>query len=105
MPAFDESAYYVIFFVVFLVICYFVYMNIILAVIYNNYRKHLKVISSHSLTLQAENVIIKEGREVQIVWIISTVSLPQNEVRKSVYSKRQQLSKAFEILAVSSGNK
>ncbi|KAK3863749.1 hypothetical protein Pcinc_030506 [Petrolisthes cinctipes] len=70
MPAFDESAYYVVFFVVFLVICYFIYMNIILAVIYNNYRKHLK-----------------------------------NEVRKSVYSKRQQLSKAFEILAVSSGNK
>lgn len=51
MPAFDESAYYVIFFVVFLVICYFVYMNIILAVIYNNYRKHLKVISTYSLTL------------------------------------------------------
>ncbi|MPC34113.1 Two pore calcium channel protein 1 [Portunus trituberculatus] len=45
-------------------------MNIILAVIYNNYRKHLK-----------------------------------NEVRKSVYSKRQQLSKAFEILASNLRNK
>lgn len=43
MPAFDLSPYYVIFFVVFLVICFFIYMNIILAVIYNNYRKHLKV--------------------------------------------------------------
>ncbi|XP_045582031.1 two pore channel protein 1 [Procambarus clarkii] len=67
MPAFDESAYYVIFFVAFLVICFFIYMNIILAVIYNNYRKHLK-----------------------------------NEVRKTVFSKRQQLSKAFEILAIDS---
>ncbi|XP_045118036.1 two pore calcium channel protein 1-like isoform X1 [Portunus trituberculatus] len=70
MPAFDISTYYVIFFVVFLVICFFIYMNIILAVIYNNYRKHLK-----------------------------------NEVRKSVYSKRQQLSKAFEILASNLRNK
>ncbi|KAK8737311.1 hypothetical protein OTU49_004433, partial [Cherax quadricarinatus] len=67
MPAFDDSAYYVIFFVAFLVICFFIYMNIILAVIYNNYRKHLK-----------------------------------NEVRKTVFSKRQQLSKAFEILAIKS---
>lgn len=70
MPAFDESAYYVIFFVAFLVICFFIYMNIILAVIYNNYRKHLK-----------------------------------NEVRKAVFSKRQQLSKAFEILALNQEGK
>ncbi|CAL4058715.1 unnamed protein product, partial [Meganyctiphanes norvegica] len=65
MPAFDQSPYYVIFFVVFLVVCYFIYMNIILAVIYNNYRKHLK-----------------------------------NEVKKAVYSKRQQLGKAFDLLAI-----
>ncbi|KAG0721105.1 Two pore calcium channel protein 1 [Chionoecetes opilio] len=70
MPAFDLSTYYVIFFVVFLGICFFIYMNIILAVIYNNYRKHLK-----------------------------------NEVRKSVFSKRQQLSKAFEILAINIAGK
>ncbi|KAG7161737.1 Two pore calcium channel protein 1-like 2 [Homarus americanus] len=68
MPAFDDSIAYVIFFVAFLIICYFIFMNIILAVIYNNYRKHLK-----------------------------------NEVKKTVYSKRQQLSKAFEILAVNLG--
>ncbi|XP_042874481.1 two pore calcium channel protein 1-like [Penaeus japonicus] len=65
MPAFDASPYYVIFFVAFLIICFFVYMNIILAVIYNNYRKHLK-----------------------------------NEVKKSVFSKRQQLQKAYDILSV-----
>ncbi|XP_066953785.1 two pore calcium channel protein 1-like isoform X3 [Macrobrachium rosenbergii] len=70
MPAYDASPYYVIFFVLFLVICFFIYMNIILAVIYNNYRKHLK-----------------------------------NEVKKTVYSKRQQLSKAFDILAVNSSSR
>ncbi|XP_076048440.1 uncharacterized protein LOC143029602 [Oratosquilla oratoria] len=64
MPAFDQSVYYVIFFVLFLIICYFIYMNIILAVIYNDYRSHLK-----------------------------------NEVKKSVYSKRQQLAKAFDLIA------
>ncbi|XP_068246953.1 two pore calcium channel protein 1-like isoform X2 [Palaemon carinicauda] len=70
MPAYDASPYYVIFFVLFLVICFFLYMNIILAVIYNNYRKYLK-----------------------------------NEVKKTVYSKRQQLSKAFDILAVNSSSR
>lgn len=70
MPAFDASPYYVIFFVAFLIICFFVYMNIILAVIYNNYRKHLK-----------------------------------NEVKKSVFSKRQQLRKAYDILSVKVSSK
>ncbi|KAB7507669.1 hypothetical protein Anas_01749 [Armadillidium nasatum] len=53
MPAFDLSSWYVLFFMVFITLCFFIYMNIILAVIYNNYRKHLKnevkksIISKH----------------------------------------------------------
>ena len=54
MPAFDLSTYYVIFFVVFLVVCFFIYMNIILAVIYNNYRKHLKVGVVHMFQCQMQ---------------------------------------------------
>ncbi|KAB7507663.1 Two pore calcium channel protein 1 [Armadillidium nasatum] len=63
MPAFDLSSWYVLFFMVFITLCFFIYMNIILAVIYNNYRKHLK-----------------------------------NEVKKSIVSKRSQLSKAFDMV-------
>ncbi|KAL7637747.1 UNVERIFIED_CONTAM: hypothetical protein RMT77_011356 [Armadillidium vulgare] len=63
MPAFDLSSWYVLFFMLFITLCFFIYMNIILAVIYNNYRKHLK-----------------------------------NEVKKSIVSKRSQLSKAFDMV-------
>jgi len=43
MPAYDESKWFAIFFVVFLIICLYVFMSIVLAAIYNNYRQNLKV--------------------------------------------------------------
>ncbi|KAF2358934.1 Ion transport domain, partial [Trinorchestia longiramus] len=42
MPAFNEHVVYVTFFVAFLVLCYFIYMNVVLAVIYNSYKQQLK---------------------------------------------------------------
>ena len=42
MPAYNLSWLYCILFVSFLVICLYLFMSIILAVIYNNYKKHLK---------------------------------------------------------------
>lgn len=42
MPAFNENVLYVTFFVAFMVLCYFIYMNVVLAVIYNSYKRHLK---------------------------------------------------------------
>ncbi|XP_022086007.1 two pore calcium channel protein 1-like [Acanthaster planci] len=42
MPAYDASGFYMIFFVVFVLLCNYIFMSIFLAVIYKNYRKHLK---------------------------------------------------------------
>ena len=42
MPAYDQIAFYSIFFIVFETVCLYVFMSIFLAVVYNNYRKNLK---------------------------------------------------------------
>lgn len=42
MPAYDQHAFYSIFFVVFEVVCLYIFMSIFLAVVYNNYRSNLK---------------------------------------------------------------
>ena len=43
MPAYDSNAFYMIFFILFVLLCNYIFMSIFLAVIYKNYRKHLKV--------------------------------------------------------------
>ncbi|GBM49311.1 Two pore calcium channel protein 1 [Araneus ventricosus] len=42
MPAYDSNRWFAIFFIAYLIICLYIFMNIFLAVVYNNYRKHLK---------------------------------------------------------------
>lgn len=43
MPAYHKNKWFALYFVLFLVVNLYLFMNIILAVIYNNYRKHMKV--------------------------------------------------------------
>lgn len=43
MPAYDSSNWYALFFIFFLVINLYMFMNVLLAVIFNSYKKHLKV--------------------------------------------------------------
>lgn len=42
MPAYDSNRWFALFFIAYLIICLYIFMNIFLAVVYNNYRKHLK---------------------------------------------------------------
>jgi len=42
MPSYDQAGYYSIFFIVFEVVCLYIFMSIFLAVVYNNYKKNLK---------------------------------------------------------------
>ncbi|KAJ8308034.1 hypothetical protein KUTeg_012908 [Tegillarca granosa] len=42
MPAYDENNWFALFFVIYLIICLYIFMSIVLAAIYNNYRKNLK---------------------------------------------------------------
>ncbi|NXU98171.1 TPC2 protein, partial [Cettia cetti] len=43
MPAFDFSSWYSLFFITFVIINTYIFMSLFLAVVYNNYKKHLKV--------------------------------------------------------------
>ena len=43
MPAYDLNGFFSIFFIVFMLINLYIFINIILATIYTNYKKHLKV--------------------------------------------------------------
>ncbi|KAG8444087.1 hypothetical protein GDO86_009319 [Hymenochirus boettgeri] len=42
MPAYDYNAWYSIFFIAYIVLNTYIFMSVFLAVVYNNYRKHLK---------------------------------------------------------------
>ncbi|CAB4015799.1 two pore calcium channel 1-like [Paramuricea clavata] len=42
IPAYDSNNWFALFFLVFLVICMYIFLSILLAVVYANYRKHLK---------------------------------------------------------------
>ncbi|KAH7972504.1 hypothetical protein HPB52_012730 [Rhipicephalus sanguineus] len=69
MPAYNDNALFALFFVVYTLICLYIFMNIILAVIYYNYRENLKV-----------------------------------EVQNMVAVKRDNLSRAFDLLKVRDGD-
>ncbi|KAF2987789.1 hypothetical protein EK904_015202, partial [Melospiza melodia maxima] len=42
MPAFDFSSWYALFFIAFVIVNTYIFMSLFLAVVYNNYKKHLK---------------------------------------------------------------
>ncbi|XP_041352429.1 two pore calcium channel protein 1-like [Gigantopelta aegis] len=42
MPAYDNSNWFALFFIGYLIICLYIFMSIVLAAIYNNYKKNLK---------------------------------------------------------------
>jgi hypothetical protein len=45
MPAFSENKWYCLIFVVFLLLTMYIFLSILLAVVYDGYRGHLKVCS------------------------------------------------------------
>ncbi|GFO10198.1 two pore calcium channel protein 1 [Plakobranchus ocellatus] len=42
MPAYNRNNWFAIFFIVYIILCLYIFMSIVLAAIYNNYRKNLK---------------------------------------------------------------
>ena len=42
MPAFDSNGWYALFFIIFVILCMYIFVSIFLAVVYKNYRNHLK---------------------------------------------------------------
>ena len=43
MPAYDDNPWSSLFFVIFIVVCMYIFVNIFLAVVYKNYHNHLEV--------------------------------------------------------------
>uniref|UniRef100_A0ACB8G9F8 Uncharacterized protein n=1 Tax=Sphaerodactylus townsendi TaxID=933632 RepID=A0ACB8G9F8_9SAUR len=70
MPAYNFSGWYCLFFITYVVINTYIFMSVFLAVVYNNYRKHLKneirklVYMKRRKMIEAFNLLkIKEGTE------------------------------------------
>ena len=62
MPAYDLSGFYSIFFIVFMIVNLYLFINIILATIYTNYKKHLKV----SVSIFCDSPLLKNTFLYQI---------------------------------------
>jgi two pore calcium channel protein 3 len=61
MPAFNESMLYVIFFLAYLLVNLYLFMNLLLAVIFSNYKQHLQ--AKKSFLFLIKNVFIHLGRK------------------------------------------
>ena len=60
MPAYDANQWYALFFVVFLIINLYIFMNVLLAVIFNSYKNNLKVsAATHGQKLVMQSGILK----------------------------------------------
>lgn len=56
MPAYDVNGVYAIFFIVYMLINLYIFINIILATIYTNYKKHLKDEVKFSLEIKRDKI-------------------------------------------------
>uniref|UniRef100_A0A8C5QY08 Ion transport domain-containing protein n=1 Tax=Leptobrachium leishanense TaxID=445787 RepID=A0A8C5QY08_9ANUR len=73
MPAYDYNGWYSIFFIAYIVLNTYIFMSVFLAVVYNNYRKHLKneirklAYMKRRKMMEAFNALkVKEGSELVI---------------------------------------
>ncbi|XP_071440962.1 uncharacterized protein [Hetaerina americana] len=86
IPAFNSEKISAVFFIIFITICVFIIMNIFLAVVYNNYRKHLKneiknsIYLKRNLLLKAYNLIKTESSGSQCV-LKSTFALLMKKIK------------------------
>ena len=62
MPAFNESMLYVIFFVAYLLVNLYLFMNFLLAVIFSNYKQQLQVREKTLLTSTSDLFLFHLGR-------------------------------------------
>lgn len=112
MPAYDYSNWFVIFFVIYVILNLYIFMNIVLAVVYNNYKKHLKVGISNLTIIQIytesfmkwKRLRFQISNAINYLWSISPNAFGlifiQNEVKATVYLKRKLLARAFEHIKV-----
>ncbi|KAM9382157.1 two pore channel protein 2-like [Phaethornis superciliosus] len=86
MPAFDFSSWYALFFIAFVIVNTYIFMSLFLAVVYNNYKKHLKneirtlaymkrrkMTEAFNLLKEEEGAqfVVREARWKQLVKLVS----------------------------------
>ncbi|KAM6298308.1 two pore channel protein 2-like [Aegotheles albertisi] len=86
MPAFDFSSWYALFFIAFVIVNTYIFMSLFLAVVYNNYKKHLKneirklAYMKHRKMIEAFNLlkeeegaqfVVREGRWKELVKLVA----------------------------------
>ncbi|XP_052639875.1 uncharacterized protein LOC128140339 isoform X1 [Harpia harpyja] len=86
MPAFDFSSWYALFFIAFVIVNTYIFMSLFLAVVYNNYKKHLKneirklAYMKHRKMIEAFNLlkeeegaqfVVREARWKQLVKLVA----------------------------------
>ncbi|KAM9562192.1 two pore channel protein 2-like [Guaruba guarouba] len=86
MPAFDFSSWYALFFIAFVIVNTYIFMSLFLAVVYNNYKKHLKneirklaymkrrkMIEAFNLLKEEEGAqfVVREARWKQLVKLVA----------------------------------
>lgn len=47
MPAYNASSVFAVFFIIYILVNTYIFMSVFLAVVYNNYKKYLKVPTMH----------------------------------------------------------
>ncbi|MGH0161197.1 UNVERIFIED_CONTAM: hypothetical protein FKN15_044694 [Acipenser sinensis] len=93
MPAYNNNTWFSIFFILYIIINTYVFMSVFLAVIYNNYKKHLK-------TMPVEMVVSVLQSVAKGEWFGAS----QEEVKQLVSVKRHKMVKAFKVLQECEGN-
>ncbi|XP_031806844.1 two pore calcium channel protein 1A-like isoform X1 [Sarcophilus harrisii] len=116
MPAYNLDWRYSLFFITYIVINTYIFMSVFLAVVYNNYRKHLKgfLLETSWIFFHFHFFSFAEMRPKLSVICYSQsfkvsafprayMYLMQNEIRKLAYMKRHKMIKAFNILKTQEG--
>uniref|UniRef100_A0A8C6IZ82 Ion transport domain-containing protein n=1 Tax=Melopsittacus undulatus TaxID=13146 RepID=A0A8C6IZ82_MELUD len=74
MPAFDFSSWYALFFIAFVIVNTYIFMSLFLAVVYNNYKKHLKNEIRKLAYMKRRKMIefvVREARWKQLVKLVA----------------------------------
>uniref|UniRef100_H3BCK6 Two pore segment channel 3 n=1 Tax=Latimeria chalumnae TaxID=7897 RepID=H3BCK6_LATCH len=106
MPAYNASGWYAIFFIVYIIINTYVFMSIFLAVVYNNYKKHLtnevmklvllkrcKMIEAFKLlsVKKGTEFVVKEAQWTQLVKLVAPdISNSHRELLLKVSQEEQE---------------
>uniref|UniRef100_A0A8D0L7J6 Ion transport domain-containing protein n=1 Tax=Sphenodon punctatus TaxID=8508 RepID=A0A8D0L7J6_SPHPU len=115
MPAFDFSWWYSLFFITYVIINTYIFMSVFLAVVYNNYRKHLKneirklaymkrhkMVEAFNLLKVKEDTefVVKEAHWKQLVKLVAPkISMAHRELLLRISDDEQKDKMSFVRLA------